>query len=287
MAALSAWLVSVALAAAAGPAGAGLPGASDALAAAMADAASGDPARHQRLRDQLETPAFLQALDSPADYRLAAKLRLHVDKVVVALAKNDAPSARAAFVALTSNATYLAHDERVIGLILASVNVRPAPPELVRFWDRRSRPDDGFTPTTIAALTSNGSPEAIALLERKLVDPAQPAGDKVSWMRSDLLEHRNDLPLLQGCERLLSGKLQRKLRPSLVEVLFDYRPQDWFRPASTHSAPSLSQASADARAQLRKVAALALKSVALSATQRAAVVRRVQELDALDREGPR
>lgn len=262
-------------------------GAGDPLAQATADAESADPARHAHLRDELQSAAFLAALDAPADYQAAARQRLHVDRVVAALARNPAPSAREAFLALTASPAYLAHDERVIGLILASADVRPAPPALVRFWDRRSRPDDGFTPTTVATAVANGSPPAVALLERKLAAPAHPDSEKLAWMRSHILEHRNDLPLLQACERLLSGKLKKGLRAPLVEVLFDYRPGEWFRPASVHSAPPLAQASPESRAQLRRLAKLALAAVPLPPESRAAVTRRVQELDALDAGGQR
>ena len=33
-------------------------------------------------------------------------------------------------------------------------------------------------------------------------------------------------------ERLLRGGLPEQLKPLLVEVLFDYRPTEWFRPAT-------------------------------------------------------
>jgi hypothetical protein len=253
----------------------------EALRAALTDAGSSEPARHQAVLQRLQTRAFLETVDSPADYGAAAKLRLRVDQVVEALARNPAPSAQRAFLALTTNRIFLAHDERVISLILASVNLRPAPPALVRFWDRRSRPDDGFTPTTIRALVDNGSKPAIALLERKMVDPGHSRDAKISWMRSDILRHRNDLPLLQGCTRLLRGKLSKSLRPLLVEVLFDYRPGEWFRPASSYSPPPLMSASEGSRGELRKIAELALATVSLSPEQRSAVTARMSELEKL------
>jgi hypothetical protein len=256
----------------------------EALTGAIADAESSEPARHAALLARLRTRAFLNTLDSAADYAEAARLGLHVGKVVEALARNQAPSARKAFLALTSDRNFVAHDDRVLALLRAGANVRPAPPALVRFWDRRSRFEDGFSPTTISALVDNGSLPALALLERKLVDPSHPDDDKLAWMRGDIISHRNDLPLLQECARLLAGKLKKGLRPSLVEVLFDYRPGEWFRPATAIPVPALEAASPEARAELRKLAAVALKTVVLTATQRSAVELRLRELDRLAEE---
>ncbi len=257
------------------------------LHAALADAESNEPTRHAQLLKDLETPSFLSKLDSEADYVQASKLRLHVGQVVDVLAGNPAPSAQSAFLELTRNRSFLAHDERVIALILASSKLRPAPPTLVRFWDERSHPDDGFTPTTVEALVDNGSVPALALLEKKMVDPSHRDEEKIAWMRSDILSHRNDLPLLRSCERLLRGKLPKNLRPLLVEVLFDYRPGEWFRPDTGHSAPRIESASSGARAQLLRIAELALKTAALSSTQRSAVTLRVHDIETLKDAGGR
>jgi len=262
-------------------------GSNEALRAALADAEGADPARHAALLRQLGTRAFLEALDSSADYAEASRRGLRAGKVVEALAKNPAPGAQKAFLALTTNRIFLAHDERAIALIQAGVNVRPAPTALVRFWDRHSRSDDGFTPTTIVALVDNGSAPAIALLERKLIDPTHGDDDKLSWMRTDILRHRNDLPLLQGCERLLKGNLKKPLRPRLVEVLFDYRPGEWFRPANVASAPPIESAAPAALAELGKIGALALRKIPLGATQKAAVELRLREIETRKEEASR
>jgi hypothetical protein len=253
--------------------------AAPALVAALEDARSDVPARHASLLANLQTRSFLETVDTRADYADAAAQGLHVGQLVDALALNAAPSAQRAFRALTTSKTFLADDERVIALIKAGVNVRPAPRELVRFWDRYSQPDDGFTPTTIGALVDNGSEPALRLLEQKLADPRHGADDKLGWMRTDMLRHRNDLPLLQASERLLKGRLPSRLRPALVEVLFDFRPGEWFKPDAGVSPPPLSAAPAPARAQLRKLGNLALRNVALNAGQKAAVERRLSELD--------
>lgn len=251
------------------------------MGAAIAAARSPDAADHELLRKHLEGQAFLARLDSEADYKQAAKYKLRVSRVVDALGRNPAPSAQKALVALTGDKVFLADEERIIALLQASANVRPPPPELVKFWDAHSHPDDGFTPTTITALLDNGTPPATVLLEKKLADPGHDEDERLAWMRSMLLVHRNDLPLLEACERMLKGTLPKALRPALVEVLFDYRPGEWYRPATVVSPPSLLAATPEARAQLRKLGELALKSVTLSETQKKAVEARLEEIKKL------
>ncbi|MEJ7712145.1 MAG: hypothetical protein WKF84_20365 [Pyrinomonadaceae bacterium] len=56
-------------------------------------------------------------------------------------------------------------------------------------------------------------------------------------MRTRILTHRNDLPLLQSCQPVLTDILPIHLRPYLVEALFDYRPAEWYRPATAVNPP--------------------------------------------------
>jgi len=248
----------------------------DRLRSLLAAARSNEPERHAEVAKQLRTSSVLEALDSKADYVNAAKFRLRVAQVVEALARNTTPSAHEAFLSLTANDVFLAEDERTMSLVRASVHIRPAPPALVAFWDRHSQPEDGFSPTTITTLIDNGSPPALALFEKKMLDPAHEDNDKVAWMRTRILSHRNDVALLETCERLLRA-LPEHLRPLLVEVLFDYRPGEWFRPATGASAPPLESASRPALELLIRIGTAALTSAPLTAEQRAAVELRLQE----------
>jgi len=249
--------------------------------AAIAAARSTEPSVHDLLQKHLGNKEFLGRLDSEADYKQAAKFKLRVSRVVEALGRNPAPSAQKAFVAVAGDKVFLAEDERIIALIQASAHVRPAPAELVKFWDAHCQPEDGFTPTTVSALVDNGSPPALALLEKKFADPKHEDGDKHAWMRTRVLTHRTDLPLLQACERMLKGSLPLPLRPALVEVLFDYRPGEWYRPATVVSPPDLRKASPEALAEMRKVGELALKVVKLNETQKRAVEKTLEEIKKL------
>jgi len=149
---------------------------------------------------------------------------------------------------------------------------------VVQFWDRHSQPDDGFTPLTIEVLVNNGSEPAIALLERKMADPGHAEEDKLDWMRSSILTHRNDLLLLKGCERMLTGNLSPKMKLALVEVLFDYRPAEWYRPSGVLRPPDRRLAGEPALAQLRRIGEYALKNLVMRERLRKAVTDTLEEI---------
>jgi hypothetical protein len=223
---------------------------------------------HADLVRWLGSQESLRRLDSEADYAEMGR-RIRIERVLGALMDNRAPSARAAIVALTESAEFTAEPRRVDMLIRATAVVRPAPPALVAFWNRFSQPDDGYTPLTIRAVLDNGSPPAIAVFEQKMVDPQHEEEDKVEWLRSGVVAHRDDLPLLEGCERLLrSRRLSPSLEGHLIDVLFDYRPDEWYSEARVFVPPDRARASAESRAVLRRIAEFAVRSLTLTERQR-------------------
>lgn len=240
------------------------------LAGAAAKLAAGSaPADHELLRQWLPTDSFLHRLNSPEEYN-GARQQLRLRLPLEALRDNASPLARETIMGLVRNEHFTSIGSRVELLLEATVSVRPALPELVTFWDKYSQPEDGFTPITIKVLVENGSKPALELFERKLLDPAHEDEEKVSWMRADVLTHRNQVPLLESCERLIKGQLADQLKSELVDVLFDYRPDEWFRPGSTDSAPPPTS-SPDAQKVLRRIGQYALDSFKLTSRQRAAV----------------
>lgn len=239
------------------------------VSAALTLARSAESADHERLLRPLRSADFLGRLDSENEY--AAETRLRIWRVIEALSQNPSPGARGVLVALTQSETFAAEPARVERLIQACAVIRPAPPEVIRFWDEHCQPDDGFTPLTVNAIVENGTEPALRLLEKKMADPHHAEEDKLTWMRIDILIHRDDLPLLQSCERMLAGGLPGDLRPALVEVLFDYRPEEWFGDYLKVLPPDRGQASAKALAQLRKIGEFALKAISLTEAQRESV----------------
>jgi len=243
---------------------------------ALALAKSFRPEDHSLLLQKLKSEEFLKKLDSEKAYEGSSN-RLRLRYILQILSKNPSPSARSTLVALTQTPDFYKESARADLLIDACAEVRPAPPEVIKFWNDHSQPDDGFTHLTIDAVVENGSEPAIALLEKKMADMKHDEEDKLSWMRSSILTHRNDLVLLQACERMLGGSLSEDLRLSLVEVLFDYRPE-WFPPSVVLKPPDRGQASPQALAQLRKIGEFALNKMNLKEDLRKKVEKTLEEI---------
>ena len=68
------------------------------------------------------------------------------------------------------------------------------------------------------------------------------------------------------------------MRRALVEVLFDYRPAEWYAPAAVSTPPPRRAASAEARLELRAIGELVLRQGGLDDTLRTAVERTLDEL---------
>jgi hypothetical protein len=214
---------------------------------------------HHVLREALHSEIFLGKLDSEEEYEYFVAKRLRVGRILTALSKNEAPGARETIKSLTQNPMFLEEPARVEYLLEATVPFRLPSPDIVRFWQEQSATEEGYATSVVEAVVKNGSPEALRVFEKIMADPVHDEEDKIAWMRSDVLEHRDDLPLLQSCERMLTGDLPEELRQRLIEVLFDYRPGEWFRPAFSYAPPDRDQASPEVKAQLVKLGEIALK----------------------------
>jgi len=240
-------------------------------------AQSSESIDHELLLRFLRSEDFLRRLDSESDY--AAETRLRIRRVLDELVKNRTSSARNILVALIQDQTFLKEPARVDRLIQACAVIRPLPSEVIKFWDDHCQPEDGFTSLTIEAIIANGSEPALKLLEQKMLDPGQMEQDKIAWMHTDILVHRNDLPLLRSCERMLAGGLPETLRLALVDVLFDYRPTEWFPEDIAIRPPDRRQANEEALAQLRKIGEYALKNILMKARLRKVVMDVLEKIE--------
>jgi hypothetical protein len=230
------------------------------LKAALVLARSNQARDHNELAGWLSSSEFLSRLDTEKEYASTGR-RLRISMVLQTLSKNDAPSARAVIVKLAQSREFLAEAPRVDFLIQYSYVVRPAPDELVHFWDAYCQPDDGFANLTIATLVANGTEPAMRLLERKFSDPKFEHDDKFSWIESNIYSHRIEIPVLQFCERMMAGTaFSDDLKLTLSQVLFDPKPQQWFSPATVIVPPRLEEASPAAKTALQKIGALVLQS---------------------------
>ena len=233
------------------------------VVAAQTLANSQDVADHQALSRFLVSAEFLNRLDSPAAYR-GRPNHLKIARIMEVLKKNPAPSARQLLAWLTQDVHFISEPTRVDLLIKATSIIVPPPPEVIAFWDRFSQPDDGYTPLTIEALITNRSMPALELLEKKFADPRHADEEKVDWMRTYLLPVRDDLEILQASHRMLMGSLPEKLRPALIEALYDYKPQAWYPPSIPVTPPNRQAASAAVKAELLTIGTMALEQIPLS-----------------------
>ncbi len=241
------------------------------LQAALALARSNQVQDHDKLSRWLSSSEFLSRLDSEKEYASTGR-RLRISMVLQALSTNAAPSGKAVLVSLSHSQEFLAMAPRVDFLIQYSYTVRPAPDDLVRFWDVYCQPDDGFANLTVATLVANGSEPALRLLERKFADSRFEHEDKLSWIESNIYAHRIEMPVLQFCERMIAiSALPDDLKLTLGQVLFDPKPQQWFSPATVIVPPPLQQASAKAKAEIQSIGTLVLQSQWATAELRHAV----------------
>ncbi len=230
-----------------------------------------------RLLGFLSRAEFLNRLDSPADYQRGAKY-LRIARLIKAMRNSAHPATRGLLVELMQQREFIAEATRVELLIWASVVLRPAPPAVVQFWDDHCRPDDCFAALVAKALADNGSPPAVELLERKLAAPEFEDDERIWWMRTAILTHRRDVPILKACARLLEGPLPPALKPELVAVLFDYRPSQWHGPDGMYPPPPETRAGAESRQILMDIGEHALAGVELDPRLRQIVRAKVEEL---------
>lgn len=235
----------------------------------------------QVLKARLTDKAFLAKLDSSKDYEGQPPRRLRVAGVLQILSENPSPGASKVLLALTTSSAFLEHRARVDLLIEALVQIRPAPQQAVAFWDRHFQPEDGYSGVTVWALLDNGSAPAIALFEKKLLDTRFPETERRYWLTACVLQHRNDLPLLEGCDRLLASRLEEPYRLLLVDVLFNYKPDEWYGARHWYKPPPRAKASIEALRQIDILGRKVLQNQPLSSLQRRQVqlvLREVEEL---------
>jgi hypothetical protein len=232
---------------------------------------------HATLLKFLSKKDFLSRLDSAKDYEQGSKY-LRIARLIKEMRASLTPGIRQLLVELMQQKEFIANETRVELLIWASVVLRPAPPTVVKFWDDHCQPDDSFAALVTKALVDNGSVPAIELLEKKLSAPQFEDDERIWWMRTAILTHRQDVLVLKACRRLLEKALPPSLQQELVAVLFDYRPDEWHGPDGTYPPPPETQASEEARQLLRVIGEYALTNVKLNERLQKIVRAKVEAL---------
>jgi hypothetical protein len=248
------------------------------LAVAVVNLArSNDPNDHAFLAQVLQAAEFLSRLDSEQDYSQPRNF-LRVASVLDALEKNTSPSARELLIDLMRSPVFTETPSRVELLIEISESIRPAPPEVVEFWNRHSDPDDVYMNILMHALVQNGSQPALDVFEQKIGDDRYPEKRRIWWLRKEIPPSCNKILVLDCCSRMLQGGMNSTLKVSLVEVLFDFQ-STWFRPSTPVTAAPLSSYGKAERNKLKTIGQYALQNLELPKTLKAALQDRLDELN--------
>ena len=211
---------------------------------------------------------FLSRLDTPEDYENTySKLRLA--SIINVLMKNPSESAYHAILQLINANIFLGNLLRIQILIHALSVTRPLAPQAVDYLNKVSAAESPLVYDVIKTLCVNQSKPAIQMLEEKFSQLQLPDNNqKITWLRDLILPRRNDEPLLDCCERLLNHPMPDDFKIELVEVLFDYKPDDWYVGCRKPEPPPREEASAKALEILQRIGQLALKSLKLKPEQR-------------------
>ena len=208
-----------------------------------------------------------------------AYTNLRVGQVVNTLAENRRPATDKVLISLIEAKDYQANFLRIQILIHALAAIRPSPPAAIIYWDKMSVAGSLVTFDVIEALVANQSPPAMGLFEKKLADPKHETDDKAAWMRQIVLPKRNDEPLLNSCERVLKGNgLSPEVQVYVVEGLFDYKPDEWYRGCDPLKPPVRSLASRPAKDTMIRIGEYALASVKLPGDLRLKVEAALREV---------
>lgn len=201
----------------------------------------------------LASEPFLLRLDDAEAYgSVPGNLRLA--KVLRGLA--DAPDAqcREALVALTGKEAFVAHPLRVKLLIGMLARCRPPDPAAIAFWSAHAGADSSLATDVALATTLNGRREALQVFGRMLLDEGHPQSLRVSWLRRFLLPIRDDEQVLRMSRSLLERWSGAPMAAKLLEVLFRFEPDRWYRSCRHPGPPDRRLASAPSRELLLQIA---------------------------------
>lgn len=244
---------------------------------AVAFAASDRAEDHAELARQLMSESFLKRLDKDEDYQ-GTYTGLRLARVMKNLMDKRLASTEQVLLQLIDSSAFQGHVLRMQLEVRALAEVRPSPPNAVKYWDKLCTPNSPIAYDVIQALCINQSEPAMVLLERKCCDPAHDKLEKLSWMRELILPRRNDEPLLRVCGHMVVTSLPVELRPHLVESLFDYQPDEWYIECEPPEPPALTMASPTSKDYFFRIAEYALEKLPLKDRLRASVKAAMTQL---------
>jgi hypothetical protein len=212
-----------------------------------------------QLERALCSPTQLLQLNTAEDYSQLPATKLTADRILRSLARNPEPAAGKIIGLLCTNEVFLAEPARVECLLGILPSVRPLPEPALALLRQSTFPDSDHLDMAVRALVEIGEKPALAILAEQVLNPGQDPEAVRGWLRDPVLRHRYDRPVLEMCLNLLSDpRFDPDLKNSLVEVLFDYRPKEWYVPSQADAGglpkpPSLRSASRASRELLEQI----------------------------------
>jgi hypothetical protein len=174
----------------------------------------------------------LDQLDDPKSRDRSRPNDLHVREVIEDLELNRSPVAAKTLASLAESGAFVSSWQRQALLVFAFAQQHPLLPQSLAFLDAQARPDSVNLHLAISALADNRSAESLALFGKKLEYPEFDTAFKLGWIRDCVLRHRRDPEMLRLVQNLLEQpKLDHECRTAIVQVLYDYKPEDWYHGA--------------------------------------------------------
>lgn len=232
--------------------------------AALQIASQNNPDALRILGECLGNETFLGLLDSGQDYQGSPET-LNVTGVLETLGENPDPAARNILIQLTRSQAFSAMVSRVEMLILACADIRPVPDQILRFWTLQTGPDSSSNPLVVEAVFTNGTAPAMTLFERMMADPSYSRSDKIFWLLTYAVPHRDAPYFLEAGDRVIKTNADPALTLEWIRIIFDYQVT-WYPPMEVPRPPDPAAISPEAKKTLLKAGdtALALENLPLN-----------------------
>lgn len=213
----------------------------------------------------------LLRLNSAQEYAELPPEKLAVHAILARLSRNPAPAATEAITSLFDNKPFLAEQARVECLLMLLPKVRPFPEKALPLLRKSTGPESDSLEIAIRVLFEIGEKSTLDIFAAQVLNDQQDFVLVQGWMRDPLLRHRREPAVLQMCLDLLQqSKLESDRKNSLVEALYDYRPEEWYtREAPSPKPPSSKNLQEGAGELLKKIVAVIADDPAVTASNKA------------------
>ncbi|MFI5380356.1 MAG: hypothetical protein ACHRHE_13740 [Tepidisphaerales bacterium] len=243
-------------------------------AAAVALARSGNEAALAILEAFLKDKAFLARLDELGDPQQKTRRLGHI---MAALATHPTPAVADLCLRLRGDPAYTSDDDRIAFLLTAAAAVSPMDKPTVEFF--RETAARGYFALNARLLAANGSAPALSLLQSMVTDETVPLQRRIDALHEALPTHRTDRGVIETAGHILASKPVEAIANGVLESIFEFRAKEWFGTHPPTPAP-WNQASPEAAAAARRLAATAIDRPTVPPSLRKAIEAAVSQLPA-------